>query len=322
MDKLQDYSSDEESEVLKSQEEGEEEQVEVDVEVEVETLSKPFFDDLDIYSQSYLLHSSNMISSFLYIPWNPSNATVNQLKRISQRAIDQIKKVHPEQADNYNWHYVGAPLATSTGKFSVTNKHNLSNFHITLSPNVFADSRKMKLFTTGVHNGIANMGIDKLLINSDRVEINRKTKLNSILGLSQASSPAASHVISLKFKDTLKVFRNHKTGNMFVSGILEDNGPQGRFLTQVLDVINENKKSIGLPTAKGLDWHISLVVGDYKGDYIGGERNGKGYEELVGPLHLDNTDELNKVRVNIDKIIINLQAGKRKDIEIKFPNNK
>ncbi|CAH2353643.1 hypothetical protein CLIB1423_11S04412 [[Candida] railenensis] len=331
MDILQNYSSDDEEE--------EEEEEAIGIEVDnVENnnytalpqpegssiLAKPFFDSSDIYSQNYSNNMQNLVASFIYIPWNPSLAAVNQLKKVSQKAIQQIKKNYPEESSQFNWHYVGAPIATNHGKFSVTNKHNLSNFHITLADNVRADKHVMELFIANLQNGISEMQIDKSLINSDNEEMIRREKLNKILGLSKnKDSKEGSSVISLTFRDKLEIFRNHKTGNMFVSGMLSAQGGQGNFFNNLTNIIDKNKELLNLGNQHAFRWHISFVVGENLGSKVGrtkGSPNPKSRNnKLIGELELEDTEILKELKVNVDKLVVNVAGSNRRDIEIKFP---
>lgn len=327
MDILENYSSDDEEEenIGTEVDQGEKNNSAALSEPErSSSLAKPFFDTADIYSQNYSNNMQNLVASFIYIPWNPSLAAVNQLKKVSQKAIQQIRKNYPEESSQFNWHYVGAPVATNHGKFSVTNKHNLSNFHITLADNVRADKHVMELFIANLQNGISEMQIDKSLINSDNEEMVRRENLNRILGLSKnKSSKQGSSVISLSFRDKLEVFRNHKTGNMFISGMLSVKEGQGNFFNDLTSIIDKNKELLNLGNQHAFRWHISFVVGENLGSKIGRTRvspNPKSRNnKLIGELDLEDSELLKDLKVNVDKLVVNVAGTNRRDIEIKFP---
>lgn len=289
MDDLKAYSSDDDDE-----------------EVE-EGLAQPFFNAADIYSQNYQFHTNHMVAAFLYLPWAPSLAAVNALKRTSHRAIRELKEKHPQQSAHYDWHYVGAPRATTLGKFSITNKHNLSHFHVTLGGNVKGDARAINLFVANLRNAVQKLPIDAALMEGDEVQ----RRVNLVLGI---GSRASAKVV-LKFEDALTVFRNASTGNVFIAGVLRRDGAQGRFLNGLHNVLNENRQLLGLGSAARPNWHISFVVGESKGGRAG--HRAVRHDTMLGTLALSEP-VMDEVSVAVDRVVVSIQGASRQQVEIKL----
>ncbi|CAK7913088.1 hypothetical protein CAAN1_20S02718 [[Candida] anglica] len=320
MDAIQGYSSGEEIE---------KEHLDVDEPTEQPVTQPHQPASLDIYSQNFIYNTSAMHSIFAYIPWRPSISTTNTLKKLSQRIITHITKTHPESSSHYKWHFIGTPNASDSGTYSITNKHNLASFHITLGPNIRGPAYKIDMLLANIKRGVRDMKLPREIIGADGTEQARKSKLNNLLGLTSGKSDGVQggrSDIALTMEPTLHIFRNKTTGNLFVTGVLSTAGKQGLFLRTVHEIIQDNIALLSLGQGSKMpNWHISFVVGEYKGVKVDGMKGNSGSnkqgDDLVGVLDVDITDVVKDLRIHIDKIEITHKGALRDCEEVKFPVN-